>query len=129
MMLIDALLIGVAIGLLGATTAFACRMVRMQDRLVSVATCMYEARMLAVARGRLRKRQQRVHEAFDTGAIGLEIAHRAVAHYIGGSQTGSGERFYEVAREINRGVDSVLSAWLAPRPSRGRSPSREQDDD
>lgn len=128
MILLDIVLIGVAVGLLAASLILACRIVRTRDRLVSVAICMQEARILAVARAKLRQRRQRVHDAFDTGTVGLELAHRTVAGRLGSSRAESGERFYQVARDINRGVDSIVSAWLAPRASAGRSSSRKDGD-
>lgn len=117
----------IAAALLLAVTWFGYRLARFEMRFVAVTTCLDEARMLASARIRLRRRQQRMHEVFDSSATGLEMAHRVLATYLGGNQAATGERAYAWARAANDNVRQVLSAWLAPRTTTPGAQPRERD--
>lgn len=74
-----------------------------------------DANMLARARQRFRQRQQNVEHAVDTGATGVETAHRTLAGLFGRSdRTGSG--FYQGVRAFNRSVGRTVSGLFAPKP-------------
>lgn len=118
-----------AAGLLWMALLLQRRMARLQARYAAFVTCQGEARSLADARTRLRQSQVCMHEAFDSGTTGLELAHRALATYFGGSDAATGERAYAWARKANHNTRQVLTAWLAPQTTPGAQPKRRRHED
>ena len=70
-----------------------------------------EALALEAARGRFRRRQREVERAVETGARGVESAHRTLAGRLGWP---AGEGIYRRLRGLNRAVGRGVSGLLAP---------------
>ncbi|MGB7757236.1 MAG: hypothetical protein WBL23_14340 [Salinisphaera sp.] len=70
-----------------------------------------EASALEAARGRFRRRQRDVENAVETGARGMESAHRSLAARLGWP-TGAG--VYRRLRGLNRSVGRGVSGLFAP---------------
>ncbi|MES1923704.1 hypothetical protein [Salinisphaera sp. T31B1] len=76
-----------------------------------------DAGLLVEARQRLRKRQQRVETVVDTGATGVQAAHRSLSGLFGGDRN-QGAKVYDSIRGVNRSIGRTVSGLFAPRPKK-----------
>lgn len=74
-----------------------------------------QAGLLAEAREGFRRRQRKVEQAVATGTVGIETAHRTLAHHLGSRHAG-GAGFYAGIRALNSGLGRALSDLFAPKP-------------
>lgn len=80
-----------------------------------------EALALESARGRFRRRQQRVERMVDSGALGVEGVHRTLAGRLGWGK--AGERVYPRLRGLNRTIGRGVSGLFAPKTAQRRRQS------